>query len=232
MSCTHFADIPSSWRQLSYTKSNAHATPPWHLIITVGAVVVMVYLLTNNAATTNAMLPHAYESKVSSKLATANDLLPCASTTFPDFPAGGATIIDGTDSARNTAAAQSLFGGAVPSAVIVFAHWCPHCKTAINALGNDIAEYKASFPSVQFVLVNAEAVPGAWGKNPGQVDIMHFPTFLACGAQGVTATESVADAVQLAGGAAVTAKVARMQQQFPDTEPGSDFDDLFCQNEG
>lgn len=72
-----------------------------------------------------------------------------------------------------------------PCVVVVFAHWCPHCKGARDA-SRALAKRN---PGARFVLVNAEAVtPEALRELLGK-DVEYFPTCAAVGADG-TATEA------------------------------------------
>jgi thiol-disulfide isomerase/thioredoxin len=62
-----------------------------------------------------------------------------------------------------------------PCVVLVFAHWCPHCKGAKA----DLHAHAAKHPDVRFVAVNGEALaPEALAQVLGRA-VEYYPTILA-----------------------------------------------------
>ena len=77
--------------------------------------------------------------------------------------------------------------------IIIFANWCPHCKTLLKEL-SDRAN-KASMDGVKFLLVNGEAVdPAAFTGDSAIVELRHFPTILCKVGQTGTEVSSLDEA--------------------------------------
>lgn len=77
--------------------------------------------------------------------------------------------------------------------MVIFAHWCPHCKTTLKELASE-----AGTSDLTYVIVNGEAVDPSAFQGPGAiVELKHYPTILACVDGKKTEVPSLAKAAEV-----------------------------------
>ena len=112
--------------------------------------------------------------------------------------------------------------------VMIFAPWCPHCKTAIPLM---LAMAKDA-PEVPFLIVNADSVDRPLLSEGGMVTVPHFP-FYACkttAGEPLTSIESPEVGIEMcraeaakAGAALVSGKRASLDPEEELCDPFKDF---------
>jgi len=113
--------------------------------------------------------------------------------------------------------------------IIIFAHWCPHCKTLIKELVEQANSGKSV--SHKYLLVNGESVASeAFTGDKKVVDLKYYPTILCTiGSTGKEAT-SLQDANEILDAAPTpdAAAAETAQEATPEEEGGGNvLDTLF-----
>jgi thiol-disulfide isomerase/thioredoxin len=87
---------------------------------------------------------------------------------------GKETEVVPKDTEKMTNKALECFASSKPTAVLIFAHWCPHCKGALKEMKARAPDFKAA--GVDVVVINGESVdPSTWR---GAIQLKHYPTFV------------------------------------------------------
>lgn len=110
----------------------------------------------------------------------------------------GVTLIDDdSKAASNGDKLRKLVGNKDKNVILLFAHWCPHCKTAREMMEKVAAEKKGS--PIKFVMVNAEAVESTCLSGADAIfPLEYFPTVLANDENGtVTQCSDIGNAVEV-----------------------------------
>ena len=152
--------------------------------------IVVVYLLTSTSEPRGSGYPR-YRNPVSAMITAMGNVVSgsgsshpvnerCASNHFPNVPPGMALLIDDKEkSEENEKYLREFLETPEKKAVIVvFAHWCPHCKNLINSLPEMDESFKNS--STELLLVNSEAVPDTIFQGANAViPVKHYPFIIS-----------------------------------------------------
>lgn len=116
-----------------------------------------------------------------------------ASRVWPELPRGLVSLIDNSAVSSDTAneptsdaEKQTNYkrlhdfvnsGKHTKACIVIFAHWCPHCKTLIRDLVDSANEI--SKDDISYLLVNGESVASeAFMGETSIVNLKHYPTIL------------------------------------------------------
>lgn len=200
-----------------------------------GGVAIVVYTMMQQQNQTQMMrsprffyeqalqAPGAIASGISSMIATtkANEL-PDADTSLK-IKKGVAKIIDNTSDSKvasddekkaNEAKLRKWMKYHEDAIIILFAHWCPHCKDMIAKLETTVVEKKPS--GIHFLLVNCESVASSAFTGDDKIyQLQYYPTVLCKKGSDVKQVTDPAEAIQLIN----TKKSEESKEQPKEEEP-------------
>lgn len=145
------------------------------MIAAVGAAAAVVFMLLTKPSSP-AYLPVA-GNLASSMLSTLSGGAFAASPPLPkeitSHDGHGIKHVAGPDAPKQAASVLTSSGS--EAVVMIYAPWCPHCKTAMP----DFAKLSKEHPGTLFVLIDAESLPGEAFSGPNAlVQLEHFPTLV------------------------------------------------------
>lgn len=143
------------------------------MIAAVGAAAAVVFMLLTKPSSP-AYLPVAgnFASSMLSKIS-GSALSPPLPKEITSHDGHGIKHVAGPDAPKQAASVLTSSGS--EAVVMIYAPWCPHCKTAMP----DFAKLSKEHPGTLFVLIDAESLPGEAFSGPNAlVQLEHFPTLV------------------------------------------------------
>ena len=220
-----YFDSPCDHMQpLRYSSASGDSTSPILLLALGVAAYVLITSMDRRAPMACMPRPGAVASMLSSVSARI-----VGKTTAKDLADGGEAVelIDGGDTdsskAKNEKKVRDFLKKDGKGCIMIFAHWCPHCKEMMKEMVKVANENAGS--GVEFLMVNAEAVAsGVWTGDDAVHELKFYPTVLCKMDKKVEQVASPEEAVATAKEA--VAEEAPKAEEAEEAEEPADTDEM------